>query len=130
MLSKSRNILIIDNEPATCLAAKAMLMDIATVETLIEPEYAIRKIITFQPDLLLIDIDLKAVSGFEVHRQLIRELGQPNLPVIYTSSHLSYLSEEKALALGAVDYLRKPIHWTIARMRVMNQLRKLGQVTT
>ncbi|MCL6270639.1 two-component system response regulator [Sansalvadorimonas sp. 2012CJ34-2] len=87
-----------------------------------------------QPDLILLDIMMPDMDGYEVCRRLKADPKTQDIPVIFISAMGSDEDEEKGLDLGAVDYLIKPVRPGIVRARVRthlalhNQTRHLGQL--
>lgn len=74
------------------------------------------------PDLILLDVLMPEMDGYQVIRELKTDTATRDIPVIFISALDSADSEEKGLALGAVDYISKPFHPSIARARVRNHL--------
>ncbi|MDY0162340.1 two-component system response regulator [Desulfobotulus sp.] len=80
------------------------------------------------PDLILLDIMMPGMDGFEVCRRLKQDSRTRNIPIIFVTAMNEALDEHKGLALGAVDYITKPFSPPIVRMRVRNHLAlKLAQ---
>jgi diguanylate cyclase (GGDEF)-like protein len=75
------------------------------------------------PDMILLDIMLPDIDGYEVCRRMKREPRTSHVPIIFTTGRDNATDEVKGLELGAVDYIRKPINPAITRARVDNQLR-------
>jgi diguanylate cyclase (GGDEF)-like protein/PAS domain S-box-containing protein len=74
------------------------------------------------PDLILLDISMPEMDGYEVCRALKADPATLGIPVIFVSSAADDQSETQGLQLGAVDYLTKPINPGITLLRVGNQL--------
>lgn len=75
------------------------------------------------PDLLLINIFMRDMDGFEILKAVRRlEDGRANIPVIFLSSDEAQASETNGLRLGAIDYIHKPINPDILTHRVQNAL--------
>jgi diguanylate cyclase (GGDEF)-like protein len=75
------------------------------------------------PDMILLDIVLPDIDGYEVCRRMKREARTSHIPIIFTTGRDDAMDEVKGLELGAVDYIRKPINPATTRARVDNQLR-------
>ena len=60
------------------------------------------------PDLILLDIDMPGMDGFDTIRQLKTNPLTENIPVIYLSAHSEIKDVHHGFSLGAVDYIRKP----------------------
>lgn len=65
------------------------------------------KVEQYQPDLVLMDISLPVMDGYEATRNIRKEF--PNMPVIGLSAHAMHGDAEKALAAGCNAYLTKPV---------------------
>ncbi|MEI6207907.1 MAG: ATP-binding protein [Desulfuromonadales bacterium] len=74
------------------------------------------------PDLILLDIMMPDMDGYEVCRQLKRAPATTNIPVIFLTARSEMEDEQKGLELGAVDYITKPISPSIVLARVKNHL--------
>ncbi len=79
-----------------------------TVRPVVDGRAALESIRVQTPDLLLLDIAMPKVNGFEVCRFLIAENSRPSVPVIFLSASNSIEDKVKAFAAGAVDYITKP----------------------
>ncbi|MCL2718147.1 MAG: response regulator [Lachnospiraceae bacterium] len=75
-----------------------------------------------QPDVILLDIQMEDMDGFDIIAALKKSEKTKDIPVIFITGRTDAASEEKALALGAVDYIRKPFSPSIIKLRVMNQI--------
>jgi diguanylate cyclase (GGDEF)-like protein len=75
-----------------------------------------------QPDLILLDVLMPEMNGFEVIQRLKNDDRTRHIPVIFISALDSPSDEERGLDLGAVDYIAKPFHPPIVRKRVRNHL--------
>lgn len=76
-----------------------------------------------QPDLILLDVMMPEMDGFEVCSRLKENSETENIPVIFVTARIDEQAEEHGLNLGAVDYITKPISIPITRARVRNHLR-------
>ena len=74
------------------------------------------------PDLVLLDIMMPEMSGYEVCEQLKADPATRQIPIIFVTAMSEDADEEKGLELGAVDYLTKPISPAIVQARVKTQL--------
>ena len=75
-----------------------------------------------RPDLILLDIMMPEMDGYEVCRRLKADEATRHIPVLFLTALSSAEDEAKGLALGAVDYITKPIHPDLVRARVRNHL--------
>ncbi|SFR52514.1 response regulator [Thiomicrospira sp. ALE5] len=74
------------------------------------------------PDLILLDIMMPDMDGYQVCQALKNDLETQNIPIIFVSALDQKHDEEKGLNLGAVDYISKPFHLPIVKSRVRNHL--------
>ena len=74
------------------------------------------------PDLILLDVMMPDMDGFEVCRQLKSDPATSGIPVIFVTARSEAADEEFGLNLGAVDYITKPFHLPVVRARVRNHL--------
>jgi putative two-component system response regulator len=75
-----------------------------------------------KPDIILLDIMMPDLSGYEVCRRLKADPATRDIPVIFLTAMNNEADEETGFALGAVDYIAKPISGPILRARVKTQL--------
>jgi putative two-component system response regulator len=75
-----------------------------------------------KPDIILLDIMMPDLSGHEVCRRLKADRATRDIPVIFLTAMNNEVDEETGFALGAVDYIAKPISGPILRARVRTQL--------
>ena len=91
---------------------------------------ALEKVKTEQPDLILLDIILPGIDGFDVLAELRKCDTSRSIPVIIISARANPDDEVKGLQLGAVDYITKPFHEIVVNARVETQVRILKQMRT
>jgi PleD family two-component response regulator len=75
------------------------------------------------PDVILLDIMMADMDGFEVITALKDSEITKNIPVIFITGLTDAASEEKGLALGAADYIHKPFTQDVIRQRVWDQIK-------
>lgn len=75
-----------------------------------------------KPDLILLDIELPGIDGFETLARLKSIPGLETVPVIFATSRSDDADEERGLAAGAVDYVVKPFRPAVVRMRARTHL--------
>lgn len=74
------------------------------------------------PDLILLDIVMPGIDGYEVCRLLKSDAATYDIPIIFITGNDNAEAEEKGLALGAIDYITKPFHPATVLMRLRNHL--------
>ena len=90
---------------------------------------ALKTIPTVKPDIILLDIMMPEINGFEVCQRLKADPATRDIPVIFVTALADQVSEVRGLELGAVDYISKPIQaeTAIARIRTHLTLRQMQQ---
>jgi signal transduction histidine kinase/DNA-binding response OmpR family regulator len=115
-------------------------LGIAVLNKILSPDYivytadngadAISVAKTFMPDVILLDIMMEDMDGYEVLKILKNTRMTRNIPVIFLTSLDSNDEEEKGLSLGASDYIIKPFSPAIVKLRVKNQISMFQQLYT
>jgi diguanylate cyclase (GGDEF)-like protein len=121
-------ILAVDDEKANLLVLNTILSAEYTIFTAKSGEEALRRVAEQPPDLILLDIMLPGISGFEVLKQLKISPDTRNIPVIIITGLQSEEDEEKGLLLGAVDYITKPFKNAIVLARVKTHIQIVHQM--
>jgi len=80
------------------------------------------------PDIILLDIVMPDMNGYEVLNALKASETTRNIPVIFITGLESVEEEEKGLALQAADYIHKPLSSVIVKLRVGNQIQIVNQI--
>ncbi|MBA2778906.1 response regulator transcription factor [Billgrantia kenyensis] len=102
-------VLVVDDEPNIVLSLEFLMQQAGfDVETAEDGEGALAKVEASPPDLILLDISLPGISGFDVLEQLRQDSRHARLPIIMLTAHGREVEKEKGLALGADDYVTKP----------------------
>jgi diguanylate cyclase (GGDEF)-like protein len=121
-------ILVVDDEQSNILVLKKILSPEYTVFTAKSGEEVPERIRKNLPDLILLDLVLPGIDGFEVLRRLKEDPETMNIPVIIISGLEDETDEEKGLLMGAVDYIIKPFKHTIILARVKTHLQIVRQI--
>lgn len=74
------------------------------------------------PDLILLDVVMPEMDGFEVCTLLKADDATRNIPIIFVTAHTDSAQETHGLSLGAVDFIAKPVNPPVVRARVKTQL--------
>ncbi len=102
-------VLVVDDEPNIVLSLEFLMQQAGfEVITANDGETALQRVAEQRPDLILLDISLPGLSGFEVLEQLRAQPVHARLPIIMLTAHGREVEREKGLALGADDYITKP----------------------
>lgn len=103
------HVLVVDDEPNILLSLEFLMQQAGfSVATAADAEQALEQINRQCPDLLLLDISLPGMSGFDLLERLRADNATQTLPVIMLTAHGREVEKEKGLALGANDYVTKP----------------------
>ncbi|MGM0616296.1 MAG: response regulator transcription factor [Pseudomonadota bacterium] len=103
------NILVVDDEPNIVLSLEFLMEQAGySVTTAEDGEQALACVESTTPDLILLDISLPGISGFDVLEQLRAQAATERLPIIMLTAHGREVEREKGMAMGADDYITKP----------------------
>lgn len=118
-----KTILVVDDAPANiALILDALKPDYRT-KVATSGEKALSLVLSDDPpDLILLDIVMPTMNGYEVCSKLKQNPKTRNIPIIFVTAMNEVEDEEKGLSLGAVDYVTKPISPPIVRARVRTHL--------
>ncbi len=118
-------ILIVDDEPFNVDYLEQELDDLGykTVSAC-NGQKALERVLTESPDLILLDIMMPVMDGFEVLSHLKGNPATRDLPVIVISANTDLKSVVKGIQMGAEDYLPKPFEDTLLRARIASSLEK------
>lgn len=117
------NILIVDDTPDNLRLLSDMLTEQGyEVRSVINGAMALMGVQAEPPDLILLDINMPQMNGYEVCQQLKASDRTRDIPVIFISALEDVLDKVKAFAVGGVDYITKPFHVQEVLVRIENQL--------
>ncbi len=117
------NILIVDDTPENLQVLSATLSDRGyKVRGVINGKMAIRAARSGSPDLILLDIKMPEMDGYEVCTQLKAEPQTSEIPVIFISALDEVLDKVTAFQVGGVDFITKPFHVAEVLARIEHQL--------
>ena len=122
MERKRQTIMLVDDNQANLNMGKNMLKDFFEVYALPSSERLFKFLETVTPDLILLDIAMPSMNGFDVMKILKANSKYAAIPVIFVTSKAQEMDELAGLALGAVDYVTKPFSAAILLKRIENQL--------
>ena len=115
-------IVLLDDNVATLNQGKALLQDLYRVFTVQSPITFFENLEHNIPDLILLDVEMPEMNGFEVIKKLKDDPLYKDIPVIFITSKNDEESEREGFRLGAVDYIAKPFSPPLLQKRVSNQL--------
>ena len=124
-------ILIVDDSPANVLLLVRMLTERGyTARTALSGTLALQAVRTELPDLILLDITMPEMTGYEVCERLKADTALKDIPVIFISALNETIDKVKAFHVGGADYVTKPfqLEEVYARIQTHLQLRRLERL--
>ena len=127
---QKNTLLIVDDETANLKTLTHILSLDYTIYTATKGENAVEKAKEYMPDLILLDILMPGMDGYQTLAELRKHEKLRDIPVIFITGLDSDEDEEKGLALDAADYITKPFSPMIVKLRVRNQIQIINQLRT
>jgi len=118
-------ILIVDDDKANLDILNHTLQNEYIVYVAKSGEMAIKRALADQPDLILLDIVMPDMSGYDVLKILKENNATKAIPIIFITALNSAADEERGFLLGAVDYIVKPFNSSILKARIKVHMRDL-----
>jgi adenylate cyclase len=116
-------VLIVDDTPTNVAVVSGLLKDSFRTKVATNGEKALAIATgTDKPDLILLDVMMPGMDGYEVCRRLKDSPATRDIPIIFLTAKTEELDEEKGFDVGAVDYIHKPFSGPIVLARVRTQL--------
>ncbi|NPU90592.1 MAG: diguanylate cyclase [Gammaproteobacteria bacterium] len=115
-------ILIVDDSPESIRLLSGLILDKGDVLFATSGEAGLNLARQRRPDLILLDVEMPDLSGYEVCRRLKDDPDTRDIAVMIVTSHHSSAHEVQALESGAIDFLTKPLAPAVVRARVQTQL--------
>ncbi|WP_029147742.1 HD domain-containing phosphohydrolase [Methylophilus sp. 5] len=119
---KQAKILIVDDEPLNLKVLKQVLQDDYRLSFAKNGMDALELVKKEKPGLILLDVMMPGMTGFEVCRQLKTDRETHTIPVIFVTALAEEADESEGFAAGGVDYINKPISPALVRARVKTHL--------
>jgi diguanylate cyclase (GGDEF)-like protein len=130
MQDEKSSILVVDDENTDLDVINNILRSEYTVYVAKTGEMALRRAMSDHPDLILLDIMLPDMSGYEVLRHL-KECDETRMiPIIFITGLSNPADEERGFLLGAVDYVTKPFNSSVVKARIRNHMKIVRQMRT
>lgn len=122
-LSQAPKILVVDDDTRSLKTLAALLREHKMIVAVAKSGHeGLQKVQEFQPDLVLLDVSMPEMDGYEVCRRLKANPQTRNILVIFLTGHADAQHEERGLNLGATDYITKPVVVPILQARLRNHL--------
>ena len=115
-------LLVVDDQPTNIQVLYRVFADDCQVFMATSGEQALHTAREEAPDVILLDVMMPDMDGYEVCRQLKQDSATRDLPILFVTAHHEAQEEARGLACGAVDFITKPIHPAVVRARVHTHL--------
>lgn len=125
---KKESVLVIDDDKLNIIALTRILGSEYQVYFEGDGESGLRAAKAFKPDVILLDIVMPKMTGFEVIKILKADEETKDIPVIFLTGRRDVQDEEAGFVLGATDYITKPFSASVVKLRVSNQLKIVNQM--
>ncbi len=122
LLENNAKILIVDDEPLNIEVLSDVVEQFGDILFATDGPTALETCRTQQPDLVLLDVMMPGMDGYEVCRRIIDDPETKEIPIIFVTALSQDNDEAMAIEMGAVDYITKPISAPIVSARVRNHL--------
>lgn len=116
--SERPRILVVDDQPANIQTLYQVLKGDYDVSMATDGAQALAQCQRRAPDLVLLDVVMPGIDGFEVCKRLKSDPALRDIPVIFVTARDSAEDETLGLEVGAVDFIAKPISPPVVRARV------------
>lgn len=120
----SGHILIVDDSPENLRVLSGILTGQGyTVRSALSGQSALKEVIAYPPQLILIDIIMADMNGYEVCQSLKRNSNTASIPIVFLSALDETIDRIRAFEVGGADYISKPYHPEEVLIRVETQLK-------
>jgi len=120
--TEKNNLLIVDDDTSSLMELIHVLQPDYHIYTAKDGASALQRAGKALPDLILLDIVMPDMSGFDVLAELKKQEKTKAIPVIFITGSTGDGNESAGLAMGAVDYIRKPFDVTVVKHRIRHQI--------
>ena len=117
-----KKIILVDDNPANLAACKTTLKDVYEVFPAPSADKMFGILKHIVPDLILLDVEMPVMNGYDAMRLLKKSGEYKNIPVIFVSAMDDHQSELTGFELGAVDYIHKPFVGSLLIRRIETRL--------
>lgn len=122
--NKKYTLLIVDDEPTNIAVLNAMLRGTYRVKAALNGKDAIKIANSYpQPNLILLDVIMDGLNGFEVCEILKNQDETRDIPIVFVTALNETKNEKKGITLGAIDFFAKPYSAPIILKRIENHLK-------
>ena len=117
-MDKRTVILVVDDSTTNLMLCRGLLSDEFDVRLAKSGRLALAALSKLRPDLILLDIEMPEMSGFDVMDEMNKDSDFAKIPVIFVTSHATEKLVLKAVEHGAVDYIVKPFDADVLRKKI------------
>lgn len=117
-----QKVLVVDDVEMNAMLIASVIGTLCEVHTTTSGAQALERIQQQAPDLILLDVMMPEMDGFEVFRRLKADPATADIPVIFLTALSDDDAEERGLNLGATDFIAKPFRAPVLLARVRNHL--------
>src|SRR3990167_2772360 len=121
-MTEKQSLLLVDDEPTNLRVLRTVLQEQYRLLFAKSGEEALQLVQKEQPDLILLDVMMPGLTGFDVCARLKANPVTSAIPVIFVTALKDEMDETKGFEVGAVDYITKPISPAVVRARVKTHL--------
>ena len=121
-MDKRFKVMVVDDSVVNVVLIQQNLQNEYDVLTALNGHDAIAQLEEHNPDLILLDVMMPDLDGFEVCRMIKRDERYADLPVIFLTSLDTQEGAVRGLHAGGIDYLAKPVNFELLKLRVRNHL--------
>lgn len=120
--TKKQRILVVDDSVENIDVLVSLFKEEYQVAAARNGQKALQMAFNRPPDLIILDVMMPDIDGYEVCRQLKVNDSTKNIPIIFVTALTETMDEVKAFNIGAVDYITKPFQPIVVKTRVRNHL--------
>lgn len=120
---KHPRILVVDDAPENLMVMESILSNDYSLKLFNDSSEALEYAFANPPDLILLDIMMPKIDGFEICRRLKANPKLSDVPVIFITSKTDIEDEERGFSVGASDFIHKPISAPIVTARVKTHIK-------
>jgi putative two-component system response regulator len=122
MIQEKQTVLVVDDNPDNITLISGLLRQLYQIKVAINGAKAITMIKKNPPDIILLDVVMPEMDGYEVCRALKNDIDFWDIPIIFLTAQNDIQAESKGFKLGAADYITKPVSPPILLSRVKTHL--------
>jgi putative two-component system response regulator len=127
MNANKKVVMLVDDNMTNLKVGKEILKDEYTTYTVPSAESMFELLENVRPDMILLDIEMPGMNGFDALEKLKAEPAYAEIPVIFLTAKSGESDEQAGLRLGAIDYVSKPFSPTLLLLRIENHMLLIDQ---